>query len=107
MGRAVGEGGCALSAEKRVRPILPARTLLAIDLAFVWQWAPSSALYRLHSEFGHYFRREPPGRWHFFHNSFRVFLLKRTQRLSGVSSVAGDAGLYLRLAGGSIAGDAR
>jgi len=82
-----------------------ARVRGAIDLAWVEQWAPSSALYRLNSEFGHYFRREPPGRWHFFHNSFRVFLLKRTQRLSGVSSVAGDAGLYLRLADASISGD--
>jgi hypothetical protein len=82
-----------------------ARVRGGIDLPWIERWAPSGALYRLHSEFGYYFRREPPERLHFFHNSFQVFLLERTQRLPGVSSQAGDAGLYMQLAEAASADD--
>lgn len=75
-----------------------ARVRGAIDLTWVEAWADPDALYRLHSRFDHYFRREPDERWHFFHNSFRVFLLERTRALPGVSSSGGDAGLFGELA---------
>lgn len=75
-----------------------ARVRGTVDLSWVEKWADLDALYRLHSRFGHYFRREPDGRLHFFHNSFRIFLLQRTRVLPGVSSVSGDAVLFGELA---------
>ncbi|HEY3567176.1 MAG TPA: ATP-binding protein [Thermoanaerobaculia bacterium] len=75
-----------------------ARIRGAIELSWVEKWASPNALYRLHNEFGHYFRQESHSRWHFFHNSFRIFLRENTARLPGVSSSTGDQLLYLRLA---------
>lgn len=75
-----------------------ARVRGGIEIPWVETWASPNALYRLHSEFSHYFRQESSGRWYFFHNSFRIFLLEKTERLPGISSSAGDQSLYRRLA---------
>jgi Cdc6-like AAA superfamily ATPase len=75
-----------------------ARVRGGIEIPWVETWASRNALYRLHSDFSHYFRQEPSGRWYFFHNSFRIFLLEKTERLPGISSSTGDQSLYRRLA---------
>lgn len=76
---------------------LYARMSGAIDSHWIERWADKDALFAVR-RFQHYFRREPDGRQYFFHNSFRAFLLERTRILPGVSSSAGDAGLYHELA---------
>ena len=55
-----------------------------IRLSWLREWAPGAALHRMTYEFPHYFRREPGGRWSFFHNSFRVFLTEQTARLDAL-----------------------
>jgi hypothetical protein len=77
---------------------LLARIRGAIDMRWVEQWANADALYQLHRTFKHYFRVEAGERWYFFHNSFRAFLMAQTRQLPGVSSVGGDAQLYVELA---------
>lgn len=75
-----------------------ARTRGPFAIDWVETWADPDSLYKLHEWFRHYFKRELDGRWHFFHNSFRVFLLEQTASLPGVSSSKGDADLYRELA---------
>lgn len=76
---------------------LMARVRGGIERRWLDNWANPDALYSLR-RFEHYFRREPSGRWFFFHNSFRAFLLEKTRELPGIGSLSGDAGLYRELA---------
>ena len=50
----------------------------AIDLEWIESWAGSPVVLRLRRSLYHLFRRESRHRWHIFHNSFRLFLLRRT-----------------------------
>jgi hypothetical protein len=63
---------------------LVARIRGAIRLSWLREWAPGRALHRMTHEFPQYFRREPGGRWSFFHNSFRVFLTEQTTQLDAL-----------------------
>lgn len=49
-----------------------------LDLRWAEDWVPLATVDRMRRLFAHYFRREGPRRWHFFHNSFRLFLVQRT-----------------------------
>lgn len=50
-----------------------------IDLSWVKTWYDNgSVIYRLQQKMGHYFKRENPKRWYFFHNSYRLFLNEKT-----------------------------
>ena len=55
-----------------------ARIRGAIDLSWVRTWAADSVIERLGRQFAHYFRIESSSSWHFFHNSFRLFLVEKT-----------------------------
>ena len=55
-----------------------ARIRGAIDLSWVRTWAADSVVERLGRQFAHYFRIESSSSWHFFHNSFRLFLVEKT-----------------------------
>lgn len=74
---------------------LLARLRGAIRIRSIELWAPREAVYRLVREFGYYFRQEPNGRWAFFHNSFRAFLVERTRGLPGLGP---EQALYRDLA---------
>lgn len=51
----------------------------AIDFRWLRQtWPERSAIHILESRFQHFFRPDGEGRWHFFHNSFKQFLLARS-----------------------------
>ena len=76
---------------------LMARIRGAIDIEWVATWAPENTLFALQRKFGHYFRHEPDGRWHFFHNSFRAFLLDRTRAFFAKSGAIADAHLFREL----------
>lgn len=49
-----------------------------IDLKWVATWASDPTVSRLRRKFYHLFYRESEFRWHFFHNSFRIFLIRQT-----------------------------
>jgi hypothetical protein len=58
---------------------LLARIRGAIDLSWIKTWYDNgSIIYRLQQKMGHYFKRENPKRWYFFHNSYRLFLNEKT-----------------------------
>ena len=57
---------------------LLARIRGCIDLSWVRTWADDRVVSRLGQRFAHYFRIERNTRWHFFHNSFRLFLIAKT-----------------------------
>ena len=57
---------------------LLARIRGCIDLSWVRTWADHRVVDRLGQRFAHYFRIEHNTRWHFFHNSFRLFLIDKT-----------------------------
>ena len=57
---------------------LLARIRGCIDLSWVRTWADDRVVSRLGQRFAHYFRIERNTRWHFFHNSFRLFLIDKT-----------------------------
>lgn len=51
----------------------------AIDLTWIKTWYENkSVIHRLQQKMGHYFRREKPASWYFFHNSYRLFLNEKT-----------------------------
>lgn len=55
----------------------------AIDLSWIKTWYDNrSVIHRLQQKMGHYFKRENPVRWYFFHNSYRLFLNEKTAELS-------------------------
>lgn len=51
-----------------------------LDLALLGQLASDAVIERLLRRAEHYFHRETPRRWVFFHNSFRQFLIEATAR---------------------------
>ena len=57
---------------------LLARFRGVIDLGWVDSWSDAGLLRRLRRTMSHYFRVEDDRRWYFFHNSFRLFLLRRS-----------------------------
>ena len=57
---------------------LLARMRGAIEIPLVRKWADDSLVDRLGKRFAHFFRLETPQRWHFFHNSFRLFVIRKT-----------------------------
>lgn len=57
-----------------------ARLRGGIDLTLLADWYGHESVQRVVSTFGRYFVVDPDGRWRFFHNSFRVFLRRETQR---------------------------
>ncbi len=70
-----------------------------IDLRWFRSWADRRALDLLVRNFGHFFRREDPSRWYFFHNSFRLFLLAQTSAtIPGVDDDLEGAELHRELA---------
>ena len=64
-------------------------------LEWIANWAPAQAVHHLTERLGHLFRRERGGRWAFFHNSFRAYVVRRTQQLA---ALGGDASLFGELA---------
>lgn len=59
---------------------LVARVPGPIDLVWISEWFDSpTAVSQVFREYRHLFRRESDDRWHFFHDSFRAFLLEQTE----------------------------
>ncbi len=52
----------------------------AIDPNEIIKWVPETVAERFSKHTRHYFRVETDSRWHFFHSSFRQFLLAKTGR---------------------------
>lgn len=58
---------------------LIARLRRVIDLEWIESWASAPLINRFRRRFAQFFRKETATRWYFYHNSFRLFLVKRTQ----------------------------
>jgi hypothetical protein len=56
-----------------------ARLRRVINLEWVGSWAGVPLMTRFRRKFAHFFRKETATHWYFFHNSFRLFVVKRTQ----------------------------
>ena len=64
-----------------------------------WSIATDSLLLKLQRTFGQYFLEDSLGRWEFFHNSFRIFLVVRTvDNLPGRASEQRNQDIHLKLA---------
>ncbi|HLE63148.1 MAG TPA: hypothetical protein VI750_08420, partial [Pyrinomonadaceae bacterium] len=57
---------------------LAARLRRVVDLNWIENWAGTSVVSRFRRKLAQYFRIEAPDRWYFFHNSFRLFVIKQT-----------------------------
>ncbi len=57
---------------------LLARFRNVIDMRWVQSWSDATLVRRLGRSIVQYFRVEDKHRWYFFHNSFRLFLLRKT-----------------------------
>ena len=78
---------------------LLARIRGCIDLSWIRTWAGDLVVDRLGQRFAHYFRIEHNARWHFFHNSFRLFLLDKTAEFPpGSFDQSRDRGFHAELA---------
>lgn len=78
---------------------LLARFRGVIDLDWVESWSDPGLLRRLRRTMAHYFRIEDDYRWYFFHNSFRLFLLRQTaEYVPGVFNNALDRSFHRQLA---------
>ena len=78
---------------------LLARLRLPIDMKKIFKWVGNETTERLYKQFGHLFRHETETRWHFFHNSFRQFILEQTGRsFFGDEDPDQHRGLHLQLA---------
>ncbi len=76
-----------------------ARLRTAIDLVWVETWASPVVVSRLRRRFAHYFRIESARRWHFFHNSFRLFVVSRTRETTlGVTDASRERAFHSELA---------
>lgn len=62
---------------------LLARMRNHIDLAWVRTWCKGATEIRLRRTASHLFLRETDDRWYFFHDSFRQFLLQKTEQACG------------------------
>lgn len=70
-----------------------------IDFGWVRSWAASPVVRRLQRLFAHLFRVGENGKWYFFHNSFRLFLIDRTARsVLGEFDAEIDRAIHLELA---------
>lgn len=74
---------------------LLARARGPVRLEWVRRWAARQALHALTTRLAYLFRQEHGGRWTFFHNSFRAFLVERTR---DVPSLGSDEELFTELA---------
>jgi len=83
---------------------LLARARGSVRLEWVRRWAANQALHTVTTRLAYLFRQEPGGRWTFFHNSFRAFLIERTRELP---ALGGDADLFTELAERCAAADVR
>lgn len=78
---------------------LLARFRGVIDLDWVESWTDAVPLRRLWRTMAHYFRVEDERRWYFFHNSFRLFLLRQTaEYVPGSFDEALDRSFHRQLA---------
>lgn len=83
---------------------LLARARGPVRLDWMRGWAPGPTLHIVTTRLAYLFRQEHGGRWTFFHNSFRAFLVERTRELP---VFGGDAELFIELAEKCAAADAR
>jgi hypothetical protein len=83
---------------------LLARARGPVRLDWLRRWAPLQALHTVTTRLAYLFRQEHGGRWTFFHNSFRAFLIERTRE---VPALGGDVDLFTELADCCAAADAR
>lgn len=74
---------------------LLARTRGPVRIEWLRRWAANQPLHTVTTRLVYLFRQELGGRWTFFHNSFRAFLIERTR---GLLALGGDAGLFAELA---------
>ncbi len=74
---------------------LLARARGPVRLDWLRRWATRQALHAVTTRLAYLFRQEHGGRWAFFHNSFRAFLVERTQDLPAVGD---DVELFAELA---------
>lgn len=77
-----------------------ARLRGVIDMGWIRNWEIDPALlHELRRRFAYLFRVEDEKRWHFFHNSFRQFVIEETARsYPGVTADEKDAEFHLTLA---------
>ena len=61
---------------------LAARLRRVVDLNWMESWAGNTVISRFRRKLAHYFRIETPGRWYFFHNSFRLFVIRQTLQIA-------------------------
>jgi hypothetical protein len=83
---------------------LLARARGPVRLDWVRRWALRQALHTVTTRLAYLFRPEHGGRWAFFHNSFRAFLIERTR---GFPALGREAELFAELAEHCAAADAR
>jgi hypothetical protein len=78
---------------------LLARLRTVIDWKWVRTWADSNVVKKFVRSIGHYFRQEDDSRWYFFHDSFRVFLIRQTAESQlGLSNTEADQVFHRELA---------
>jgi hypothetical protein len=61
---------------------LAARLRRVVDLNWMESWAGNTVISRFRRKLAHYFRIEAPDWWYFFHNSFRLFVIKQTLQIA-------------------------
>lgn len=74
---------------------LLARARGPVRIDWLRRWAPRQALHAVTTRLAYLFRQEHGGRWAFFHNSFRAFLVERTRDLPALGN---DSELFAELA---------
>lgn len=74
-----------------------ARIRMTIDMTEVEKWTSFTVIKRFVNSASHYFRKDTSSRWSFFHNSFRIFILKETGK-SYFSDGVVDIDFHNRLA---------
>jgi hypothetical protein len=77
---------------------LLARLRRPINVDWVASWKPSPPLAELRRRFGHLFREVRPDHLEFFHNSFRQYVLTKSNTLKGGAPASADRDYHLRLA---------
>ena len=76
-----------------------ARMRGVIDFSWIREWADNTAIERLGNRFAHYFRIEDQDRWYFFHNSFRLFVARKTSEFpAGTVDPSKDRDFHVFLA---------
>ncbi|MDF2434824.1 MAG: hypothetical protein JWP44_4455, partial [Mucilaginibacter sp.] len=75
-----------------------ARVRLSVDLAWLYEWNPPDLITRFKRTLGHLFNRETEARWFFFHNSFKLFVYRRTVGVAGSTVDNNEQQLHRELA---------